>query len=87
MSLREMLEATKAEIDKPQKWCRGISKDHRRICAVNAIDRLALAPRDYNRVIAALHTATNGRSIAEFNDTHTHAEIMALFDQAIAQAA
>lgn len=88
MTTREILEATKARIDKPQKWCRHRFTAPGRECAyaalVNASRELNGGGEPQFRAERAL--VGHGRGLEGFNDTHTHAEVMALFDRAIASA-
>lgn len=90
MTTRQVLEAAKARIDKPQKWSgkNAYSKDGKRVCAVVAIAISADSPIKgavaRNRVRKLI--PDTDCTLAEFNDSHTHAEVMALFDRAIARA-
>ena len=56
-------------------------------CAVGACDRVVsiTAPiSTYHDVTTALKlAAASSESLARFNDTHTHAEVLAVFDAAI----
>lgn len=59
-----------------------------KFCSVGAIARVSagsgadeMAVRDLLR-----KSLTGGHTITSFNDTHTHAEVLALFDRAIARA-
>ena len=59
-------------------------------CSDGALVRVSNQPADpskYSRAGAALREAAGGHSyVVEFNDTHTHAEVMTMFATAIATA-
>jgi len=86
MTTREILEAAKARIDKPQKWTRGVgaSEDKKRVCAYIAVEDV-WADKSTRLAAIRLLRGSAGRLIA-FNDEHKHAEVMALFDRAIEAA-
>lgn len=98
MTVRQDLEAAKALIDTPRKWCKGHYHtggfhgydQHCMIGAVLASD-VNFASRDATReaLVKALPAAERKlpHALATFNDNHTHADIMALFDRAINSAA
>ena len=54
-------------------------------CALHALGRIsARIPIDFSRGDAYnVLFKLSGNSVAAFNDTHTHAEVLALFDRAI----
>ena len=84
MTTLEVLVAARALIDTPDKWCQGSYEDYRyRHCT-----RGALWAIDQNDVLAcrALYVAMPppNDGLTTYNDTHSHAEVMALFDRAIA---
>jgi hypothetical protein len=92
---KELLVAAKALISNEENWCQGgysKKKEDGTIsyCAVGAIMMAITSDteeRMEERVGAQeeLRRHTNdSRSIAMFNDSHTHAEVMELFDKAIA---
>ena len=95
MALRDDLIAAKALIDTPEKWAKHWSKTGP-MCVVRAlqekvgIDVPAPSIPAYEAICAALpasHTAKYGRTSAgTYNDAPTtaHADVMALFDRAIA---
>ena len=88
----EPLRKAKALIDAPEKWRQGggnsSDKTHCALTAVASID----SPFNYGLIsdsVEALcksfgHNGRNWSALAQYNDTHTHAEVMALFDKAIA---
>lgn len=98
-TLKDDLIAAKALIDTPEKWGKGNGTflfgqvpSHQN-CAMTACGRVAVdAGRDddYPPMHAALNSAlpSEFRSVWSFNDAikTTHADIMALFDRAIAAA-
>ena len=55
-------------------------------CAVGAIARVAPDKESWNGAIAQLKIETKPLSVGDFNDTHTHAEVLAAFDKAIAES-
>ncbi len=88
--------AAKMLIDTQDKWCRhATSKSYpdgrTERCAFGA---LVAAINDRDRYLAAIEALmraipfsnTVAVSVERFNDTHTHAELMALWDRAIARA-
>ena len=89
MSVKDDLIAAKALIDTQEKW----RQDGRygllsgSLCAEGAC---MTATRSYNQLVDFLYDALPGKnrwkSVAEYNDDRrtTHADIMALFDRAIA---
>lgn len=97
MSLRDDLIAARALIDTPEKWAKGndISPENGRYCAAVACNQFASAQVMFQALRAAF-TASHAPArhilgvceIFEFNDdpATTHADIMALFDRAIAAA-
>jgi len=88
-SVRDVLVEAKARIGIPQKWCRGhwASKDGRRLCALAAMDAVGGGVVGGGGPALQLLYRTNGnKSVMDFNDSHTHAEVMALFDRAIEAA-
>ncbi len=102
MLTSEVLIAAKARIDTPSKWAQGwfwydadgekmfgAAHERSRITSCCSSGAIELAC-DFNVIDSAraheyLHRAMR-RSVAVFNDTHTHAEVMVKFDKAIASA-
>ena len=86
MTVKEQLIAAKALIDKPEKWCQGNAIDAQgRICASQALRTITgggLADAEYEALADAM--AGPGSLVCAWNDTHTHAEVIAAFDRAIA---
>lgn len=65
------------------------SPDAKSFCTLGAVDRAAgFDPHDFYTATAFFYQVIgSGESIAQFNDGHTHAEVIALFDAAIEKAA
>jgi hypothetical protein len=90
---KEILIAAKALISNKENWCQNKSikkKEDGTIsyCSIGAIVEIAGVPEAWDErqdAFSELRTHTNG-SIADFNDSHTHTEVMELFDKAIASA-
>jgi hypothetical protein len=87
MTTREALEAAKARIDAPEKWSQGTLLDRNgRRCALGAFDELTGVDAQYLYEVLASDPSYGTTSLTAYNDSHTHAEVMALFDRAIASA-
>lgn len=94
MTLRDDLIVAKALIDTPEKWCKGIHAGQN--CAMWALAEAApMANYRWIEAAEALRKAAPRRPhgdygcpVVAFNDapTTTHADVMALFDRAIAAA-
>ena len=79
-------------IERPQNWCRRYSEGNA-ICAVHALQKawagMNLTSEVEVDAYRALGTAMgvkepeNGPMMGNWNDTHTHAEVLAAFDRAI----
>ena len=85
------LRAARALIDTEDKWAaNGFERfAHKRtggerLCAVDAVNHCE-DPRRRREMWAALRKLIH-EPVSAFNDTHSHADIMALFDRAIATA-
>lgn len=84
MTTREILVKARKQIERPERWA-GSTTDliNRRCeCAVTAI--AAVAPDDMERIVREAFHMPSFRLI-EFNDSHSHAEVLAAFDKAIAE--
>ncbi len=78
----------------PARWTQGVFTRQRddgglRRCALGALVDSATGEeeRAYKCAYKTLCAYTSGNSLAEFNDTHTHVEVIALFDKCIAACA
>lgn len=94
MTTVEVLRAARALIDTPDKWCQGErGRDGSRLCAGHAVgDAIGIGygratwAEGHPALVAlarAMGTKTH-HSVPFWNDNHTHAEVMAAFDRAIA---
>lgn len=97
MKTSEILIAAKALIDTPEKWTRGsfardsenyhvdfYSKDAVCYCSLGALYKSQQGIHSLEAALAKRHLwYAAGESIAEYNDTHTHPEVMAVWDKAI----
>jgi hypothetical protein len=102
MSPLEDLKAARELISDPSRWTQGAaarndagnetnstSPDATCFCSLGAITKVVGAPGERRRVVKNLlrEGLPEGHSyIAVFNDTHTHEEVLAVFDRAIAHA-
>lgn len=92
--LAEDLIAAKALIDTPEKWGKGSPRRPAGcLCAMDALTKGVYRRFGFNRFSAAesvlkANLKRGAKHIAQFNDwpSTTHADIMALFDRAIAAA-
>ena len=98
----EVLRAARALIETPERWCRGAwaRSAHRRpvleasakacsFCALGAVNRVAPSWNLRGQAHGALfHSLPKFPSVHQFNDARstTHADILALYDRAIALA-
>lgn len=56
-------------------------------CSIGAIERIAKKSTKALQVVEKFYRILpSGDGLADFNDSHTHAEVLALFDRAIARA-
>lgn len=66
--------------DDATRWC--LSGAMQRVCgSFNGRGRPA-----YQALLDVVDTGSSGRAIPHFNDTHTHPEVLAVLDRAIAEA-
>lgn len=90
----DVLREAKALIDTPRKWCKQDYVRHGRLCAYGACQVAACGqPKAWTAEASdAVHmldveaTKWTMQTGFEFNDSHTHKEVMQLFDRAIARA-
>jgi hypothetical protein len=92
----EILKAARAKIEDPERWTTGMYARNREGLPIPSNDRVACKwcahgammavtdddDPDYYKAINALSNVCGG-SPANFNDSHTHAEVLDAFDQAI----
>lgn len=94
MDTVETLKAARALIDTPEKWWQKKGDEYRagRHCAITALDEVGGVRATTGPAIPALARAIGGwteepvllvRTITSFNDSHSHAEVLAAFDRAI----
>lgn len=101
MTTKEILVAAKALIEKPEAWTRGVlardaagfEADVRSpaatcFCASGAIMRTTYDDMERRGAWDAFHAAIGEDSplLTTWNDNHGHAEVLAMFDKAIAAA-
>ena len=97
MTPLETLKAARQLISDPAKWTQGwfaknergftVSEDHPDACcwcALGAMRKVSPSWKGYHQTAAILMNGSLLR-VSDFNDTHTHAEVLALFDAAIAE--
>ena len=83
MSVREKLIAARALIDTEDKWTQHVyTTTDGRICASKALQHVGV--HVFSGPYKALAEAMGRKWVCDFNDTHTHEEVLAAFDQAIA---
>lgn len=94
-SVKENLIAARALIDTPEKWAQGEDLAQGGLCAALACSAVSHGPtNDFDAMRSALIGVMPGSShsgpmkLVNFNDhpDTTHADVMALFDRAIAAA-
>lgn len=97
--MKAQLIAAKALIDTPEKWIQGNAAEDAkgnqisphdvaavRFCSVGALGHV-FSDDEYGDAVDYLKSHLGGYGfVAEFNDTHTHAEVMAAWDRAIEAA-
>jgi len=91
-SVKDVMIAAKKLIEKPENWWPGHDRDPdptdgEKACIQIAIFRVV--DRDFGRDVELARAACDemevaiGGSIFKFNDTHSHAEVLAAFDNVI----
>lgn len=101
MTVLEGLKATRKRIANPGNWTQGVmardsqgercdvsSEQAYCFCLAGAASASIRFQHDYLRVFDALNVfaiKAGSRHVADFNDSHTHEEVLALIDRAIAQ--
>ncbi len=91
MTARDVLVQARALISDPADWCQNaFFLPDGRICGSEAIYQAARtdSSSDNSDDIEArdLFLRINGETVMQFNDGHTHAEVMAAFDKTISAA-
>lgn len=86
-SALDILIEGRALIDTPDKWTQGSYFEGDKRCSDGALRKACWGATNtfnvyYLAYIRLAHAM--GSSVCGFNDTHTHAEVLAAFDQAIA---
>ncbi len=84
MTTREVLIEARKAIANPNGWCQEQSRSGAAVCAERAIFDQAETVGEAHRALDAIPLP--GEALFHFNDTHTHAEVLALFDRAIEAA-
>lgn len=95
---KEILIAARKTIENPGNWCRGavaLDAENQPVgswdssackwCAYGAISKFAGFGSELMRVLDTLEDHLCGVKIGDYNDTHNHAEVLAMFDKAIAK--
>lgn len=98
MSGLEVLRAARDRISSPERWCVGFSAvdaqgngvdprnpNARRWCSIGAIGAVSRAPGHDEHAYIALSEAMGGEFVGDWNDAHTHVQVLAAFDRAIAK--
>ena len=93
----EVLRGARALIDSPSKWLKGspVGRGTHRNCAISALcvargveyGSPSISAKDTEAwpEYVALANACGNKMVGDWNDSHTHAEVLALFDKAIAE--
>lgn len=95
MTTADTLRAARALIEKPERWAQGAvalkangeacpatSNSACQWCASGAVEMVAQDYKESNAALRLLYEVI-GSPIGEFNDDHTHAEVIAAFDRAV----
>lgn len=88
MTTLEILEKARERISDPEKWCQDTGEDGEKRCMVTAVREVSefgceAQAAAFRALRAALGVHFDNR-LATYNDTHSHAEVLAAFDRAIA---
>lgn len=99
MNAADILRAARKRIERPECWTQffparnelGLQvspwqSEAARWCAWGAIEAERPADTNAETFLTQAMEAMGTHGIGEFNDTHTHAEVLAAFDKAIAAA-
>ena len=86
---KEILISARQRIEKPNNWMQGefSNIDFTKFCATGSLleEGREIRSSAYARLHGAMGLASN-QSVCSYNDTHTHAEVIAAFDKAIEMA-
>lgn len=86
-SARDVLVQARRLIEDPAVWAqRDQVKDPCRHCAYTAVFTVTEGEAGFNAANSALRRQMGGSPVVTFNDNHTHGEVLAAFDRAIAYA-
>jgi len=82
----EILRAARERISDPERWCSsGPGNGRDRVCALIALDLEVGGPGYANPAYELLRKAAGGL-ISDFNDSHGHRDVLAMYDRAISSA-
>lgn len=89
MTVKEQLIRARAVIESPENWAKsGSELDGHKTCALGALSRVlewgVIGSPAHRALSAQCADAPIAGLIQAFNDTHTHAEVLAAYDRAIA---
>lgn len=97
MTTLEILKAARELISVPERWTQGAAARHKNgnvigwntanascWCSTGAVMKCGLHHAD--SALSLLAEVTSVGSVPYYNDTHTHAEVLAMFDRAISIA-
>lgn len=83
--VKEVLVAARILIQDEKNWCQKLMSDcEGRHCALGAI---FAAAKDINTVSQVWEKLQDvmGQSVGDYNDSHSHTQVLAMFDKAIQQ--
>lgn len=89
-STKQILIDARKLIEKPENWIQGDFKNENGICATQSLFQSGVNSEGWfanHPAYRALRNAMGGvNQVCAYNDTHTHAEVLAAFDKAIEEA-
>jgi hypothetical protein len=93
MRTYEVLEKALDEIGSRSRWCgTGWGTPGKQACAIHAVARVEgrgpyegphVSEPTYEALLRAVAARSDALTVGEYNDNHTHAEVVALFQEAI----
>lgn len=92
MKVSEFLRSARALIDKPEKWIQGTRRRYdttsgiQQFCSVGALNAICEGDLRGTRSRARFFLDSLSGDIIAYNDNCTHAEVIAVWDKAIAMA-